>query len=238
MSAWITIILVGLLSAPEVPALIPQRLSKPGRAAPPMIATAWHLAPEKVLTREEVQQILAAAKRRDLRDYVFFTLAANTGLRLCEVIHIRGENLDRGQFTITRRKKRVLRPELIDVPDGLYELAKKWTNGSPDYLFPGRQAPCFINHLKGEPEKVCDGGHASKRNLQRRWGMCCEDAGVKMRGRGIHTLRHYAISEFYDQHRDLRAAQLFAGHSSPMITRVYAHVRDMKEKVKAMEVTL
>jgi integrase len=203
-----------------------------------VIESAWRLTPEKVLTRSEVQQILAAAKQRSLRDYLFFCVAANTGLRLCEVIHLRREDVVQGQLRITRRKKKKLRPEVIDIREDLYAMLVKWAAYKPGWLFPGAQKACQIKHLNGETETVCSGWHVSRRNMQHRWSVHVRAVGLSMHGRGIHTLRHYAISEFYDKHRDLRAAQLYAGHSSPAITTTYAHVREMAAKVKAVEVTL
>ena len=203
-----------------------------------VIESAWRLTPEKILTRADVQRILALAKERSNRDYVFLCIAANVGLRLCEIVHLRRDDVVEGRLRITRRKKKKLRPEVIDVSPSLFMLLQKWAAIHPGWLFPGKQAPCLIRHLSGDVEQVCHGRHASKRNLQHHWGKYVTAAGLSMRGRGIHTLRHYAISEFYDQHKDLRAAQLFAGHSSPAITTVYAHVRDMAEKIQAVEVTL
>ena len=95
-----------------------------------------------------------------------------------------------------------------------------------------------IRRSNGEKEQVCPGGHVSLRAIQRRWELTVAEAGLRVPGRGIHSLRHYAVSQFYAKHRDLRAAQIFAGHSSSQITERYASVLDMKDKINAMEAVL
>ena len=203
-------------------------------------SSTWSLPREKVLTRDEVNKVLALAQDRDARDYVFFAISANTGLRLSEVIHIRQCDIQDGRLRITRRKKKKLTPQVIDVPPALWELMAEWGQmfEGMEFIFPGKAASCVIKHRRGAPETVCEGGHVSRRNVQRRWRLTLQEAGLVMAGRGIHTLRHYAVTEFYAATRDLRAAQMYAGHSSSSITERYAHVLEMREKVHAMKPSL
>lgn len=84
----------------------------------------------------------------------------------------------------------------------------------------------------------CPGGHICRREIQSRWRGYLETLGLYVPGRGIHSLRHYAVTEFYTRHRDLRATQEFVKHSSSAITENYAHVVDMKEKINDVEPTL
>ena len=203
----------------------------------------WNLPVEKILSREEMSRILEVSKQRSARDYVYFATCANLGLRLSEVAHIRRDDVLRNsQLRVTRRKKKVLQPTVIDILPSVSAMLNEWGQMFDGYLFPGNSAPCVIHRSrKGvllEPEQVCNGGHISLRCIQRNWAMIVAEAGLRMHGRGIHSTRHFAITEFYDKHRDLRAAQLYAGHSNSAITERYASVRDMKEKVNAMEAML
>lgn len=200
----------------------------------------WNLPAEKILTRDEMARILAIAKERSARDYVFLATCANTGLRLSEVAHIKADDvLPRNQLRVTRRKKKVLQPTIIDIVPTLAAMLCEWKQMHDGYLFLGECSPCEIVRLKEgkaqPPEKVCGGGHISLRAIQRNWALYVAEAGLRMHGRGIHSTRHFAISEFYDKQRDLRACQLFAGHSNSAITERYASVRDMREKVNQME---
>ncbi len=199
--------------------------------------TSWSLPRAKSLTRDEVTRILDAAKQRDAIGYVFFATAANTALRLCEVLHLRKADLEDGRIRITRRKKKRLAPEWIDVVPALWNILKEWGQmfEDDDFVFPGKASACFIHRRNGKIDQACSGGHASKRNMQRKWMLALKDCGLSMAGRGVHSLRHFAVTEFYSNTRDLRASQLFAGHSSSFMTERYAHVVDMKERVYAIK---
>ena len=203
----------------------------------------WNLRIEKILQRDEMSRILGIAKERSARTYTFLATCANTGLRLSEVGHIHADDvLPRCQLRITRRKKRTLQPIVIDISPQLAAILEEWKQMFDGYLWPGNAKPCIIHRSKKgvalEPEYACQGGHISLRVIQRDWALICAEAGLRMHGRGIHSTRHFAITEFYDKHRDLRAAQVFAGHSSSQMTEKYAAVREMKEKVNAMEAML
>ena len=200
--------------------------------------SSYGLPVEKIITPEDVRSILAIAKKHSERDHLFFCVAANTGLRLSEVGHLMVDDvLSNNRLLVTRRKKKELRPEIIDVAAPIHamlvERAKQYECG---YLFPGRCAPCFIRHRSKPPEQFCIGGHTSLRDIQRRWSLTIAEAGLLMRGRGIHSLRHTAITSVYNTTRDILKAQIFAGHSSPTITMSYAHVLDMQETLAKMPV--
>jgi integrase len=202
--------------------------------------TVWNLASEKILQREEMARILGIAKERSARTYTFLVTCANTALRLSEVGHIRADDvLPRCQLRVTRRKKKVLQATVIDISPHLAAILDEWKQMFDGYLWPGNAAPCIIHRSKKgvrlPDEQVCNGGHISLRVIQRDWALFVAEAGLRMHGRGIHSTRHFGITEFYDKHRDLRAAQVFAGHSSSQMTEKYAAVREMKEKVNAME---
>lgn len=194
-----------------------------------------------MLERDQMGIVMKLAREEEPTwMYVLVALLANCGLRICEGLHVKKSDIHGDQLEVTRRKKKILRPERIDIGQGLSKILAEWSEmfQPEEYIFPGTCGPCVIHRLDGTEETVCNGGHVSKRSVQRRWQLIVARAGLAMRGRGIHCTRHYAISEFYDKHKDLRAAQLFAGHSSPDMTVKYAQVREMKEKVQAMEATL
>jgi integrase len=202
-------------------------------------ASTWSLAPEKIVLKPDLQRVLAAAKEMDAWFYVFLATAINTGLRMCEVLHIRREDLLDNRLRVTRRKKKALKPEIIEVVPPLWALLSEWGRTfDSGWMFPGACGPCDIEHSNGERTRVCGGAHASKRTVQVKWRALLTGLGLYVKGRGIHTTRHYSITEFYAKYRDLRAAQMFAGHSSSTTTERYAKVLDMREKVHGMEATL
>lgn len=203
----------------------------------------WTLADSKIITPEQVTAILARAKQYGetdpswFRDYEFWTIGVNTGLRLSEVGHVEVDDILPTRLMVVRRKKRRLHPAPIDVMPHVHEiLRKRAAEVGTGYLFPGRCKPCVVHRRKTGVEQVCIGGHASLRNIQRRWRLLLEEMGLYQHGRGIHSLRHTAITQMYKLTKDLRKAQVFAGHSSSAITERYAHVVDMQETLAAMPV--
>jgi integrase len=201
--------------------------------------TSWSFPRAKTLTPNECRGILSKASDTDPRLYVFLVIAANTALRLCEVLHLRAEDVIDGQLRIVRRKKKQLRAEMIDVTPALSTILTDWSDMYSDgWLFPGKVKPCIINRSNGIQERICDGGHMAKRVIQARWESLLRSMDLYMIGRGIHSLRHFGITAFYARHRDLRAAQVFAGHSSSTMTERYARVIEMREKVHAMSTIL
>ena len=209
------------------------------------------LGDAKIITPEEVGQILQRAKEAgDMdpmfhRDYEFMAIAVNTGLRLSEVAHIEKGDVLPSRIMMTRRKKRHLQAAPIEVMPAVMEILRRRASGVEDgYIFPGRAQPCIIHRSKTHrdtkvrtqwTEQVCIGGHCSLRSIQRRWRLLITELGLYKYGRGIHSLRHTAITEIYRLTKDLRKAQVFAGHSSSKITEVYAHVLDLQESLNVMK---
>lgn len=210
----------------------------------------WSLHDAKIITPEDVHVILQRAKEAgDMdqmyqRDYDFMAVAVNSGLRLSEVAHIEKGDVLPTRLMMTRRKKRHLHPAPIEVMPAVMEILKRRAADVEDgYVFPGRAQPCEIHRSKTDKvtkartqwtEQVCVGGHCSLRSIQRRWRLLITELGLYKYGRWIHSLRHTAITAIYKMTRDLRKAQVFAGHSSSKITETYAHVVDLQESLNAM----
>lgn len=205
----------------------------------------WTLADSKIVTTDQARAILARAKELGeldptwLRDYDWFAIAVGTGLRISEVAHIEKGDVLPQRLMVTRRKKKRLHPAPIDVQPAIHELLRKRADAVEEgYIFPGRAKPCYVHRRSGEVEQVCIGGHASMRAIQRRWRLLLEEMGLYQYGRGIHSLRHTAVTNIYALTKDLRKAQVFAGHSSSTITERYAHVCDMKETLASLPVLM
>ena len=81
--------------------------------------SSWSLPEAKIINPDELRRILEVAKKNSERDYVFFTICANTGLRLCEVGHIQKSDVRGDRLTIIRRKKKILKTERIDIVPAL-----------------------------------------------------------------------------------------------------------------------
>lgn len=212
-----------------------------------MNSSSWTPPRDLTLTRDQVKRVLAAAKGsrsavEGLFDYAFFAVAANTGLRVSEVAHLRRDGFlasssdcDEAQLSVIRLKKKQVHLERVDISPALEKILKDYLNvlKESEFIFPGNSKSCDL-----KKKLSCPGSHISVREMQRRWDYYLGKCRLKLAGRGIHMLRHYAVTEFYEKHRDLRAAQVFAGHSSSTITERYAHVVEMREKVRAVDPTI
>ena len=189
------------------------------------------LAPEKKLLKRDLEAILSKAKAASRRDWTFFMVAAQTGLRLCEVLHLRAEDMDGDGLVITRRKRRKPFREIASFPDQVMKLLSEWSKSQKierGFLFEGNSNPCFLRGAK-----ICGGGHVSRRDIQRRWTGYVKGAGIYKRGRGIHCLRHYFCTEAYRQTKDLKFVKDMVGHSSITVTDRYAHTVDLREELKS-----
>lgn len=202
----------------------------------------WNLDTVLVPNREEMSAILNVAKERNARDYVFFAIASHTGLRLCEVAHLKTGDMVNGKLRVTRRKKRVLQPSTVCVSEPIWKLMAEWAQMFDGYIFPGHAKPCVIRRsrkgVRLPDEQACGGDHISLRVIQRDWALIVAEAGLRMPGRGIHQTCHYFATELYAATRDLRATQVALAHSSSTMTEKYAHVVDQKEKINLVKAVL
>lgn len=257
----------------------------------------WSVPTEKVLEPDQLAKVMEIAREHDPKYWLAIAIGSNVGLRISEVMHLKAEDvLALGKLRIMRRKKKVLKSEVVEVNDMiapvLWDAAQERKTG---WLFPGSAAPCvikrapafledrcpackkqiidrkrtekkaeqisafsmhLINDHEWESEKIeawiakvskvvvdpvpgCNGNHLHLRSVQTRWRLIVAQAGLYMRGRGFHTTRHYAITQYVDQYDgNLIEAQMFAGHSSPNITAKYCHPKNLGKRVRAMKGTL
>lgn len=206
---------------------------------------AWRLSDAKLVTRKEVERILAWIKRRDPDGYLLIVTSANSGLRISEVLHLRTKDVlpTTPAILVTRRKKKKFHQETLPLAPDIHALlvarVKQLRSG---WLWPGRAGKCCVARKRlGKiirREWICQGGHLHKRSAQRIWEEASDDLKIRRPLRGIHSLRHYAITEFYRMNRDLRAAQVYAGHSSSAVTEVYTHVVDLEDQVHKIKPVL
>lgn len=199
----------------------------------------WHLKSELVPSRDEMTKVLDLSKITNPRDFVFFTTGSHTGLRVCELAHLKTPDLVNGKVRVVRRKKRTLQESTMEVSKAVWKLLSEWAQMFDGYLFPGNSGPCVIHRSKdGVPagdERVCNGGHIHIRTMQLRWRLMLSMAGLYSPGRGIHQTRHFFATELYRATRDLRATQVALAHSSSSMTERYAHVVDLQEKINLVQ---
>lgn len=111
----------------------------------------------KIPTDAEEQSALDESKGDHPPQYypIFFT-AASTGLRICEIMHLKWEDLLPGNMLqVTRRKKRVLKPEIIDLFPEFAKFLYAYGKGKAGWMWPGLVRPCIIKRKPKFEETNC-----------------------------------------------------------------------------------
>jgi len=160
-----------------------------------------------LLSRDEVQRLIAQASNQKHRTMLMTTYAA--GLRLSEVLHLQIRHIDSARMAIRveQGKGRQDRDTLLP-PRLLEALRAYWTVHRPTgWLFPGK-----------DPSRPM---HPS--SLQKAYLTAKRRAGLTKPG-GIHTLRHCFATHLLDAGVDLHTIQRLLGHRSITTTMRYWHL--------------
>jgi integrase/recombinase XerD len=161
-----------------------------------------------ILSREEVQRVLAATRNR--KHHTLLATAYATGVRVSELVHLKLTDLDAARGTIrveqgkgAQDRYTILSPHLLD------ELRAYWTTYRPPvWLFPA---------ARGGPGSM-DAG-----SVGRVYDAAKQQAGIHKRG-GIHGLRHAFATHLLEMGVDLHTIQRLLGHRSIQTTMRYLHV--------------
>jgi len=178
----------------------------------------------KAMTESEVESLLAAPDLTDslgLRDKAMLELLYATGLRVSELVTLRGEQLSLAQGVVRVRGKGS-KERLVPLGDE----AQHWIER---YL---REARSAI-HVRPQPALfITQRGASMTRQgfwlLIKRYAII---AGVRS-SLSPHTLRHSFATHLLNHGADLRVVQLLLGHSDLSTTQIYTYVA--REGLKRM----
>jgi len=161
----------------------------------------------------------------NLRDYLIYSLALGTGLRLAEIV---GLNVGDVYTPEGKPRSRIrLRPEIakggragdVFLPDALTAKFRRFLRhkvAKREGLRPNDPLFCNQSRTRISPRRV--------QVAFRTWQV---KAGFD-RLYPFHALRHTAVTNVYRASRDLFLAQRFARHVSPLTTTVYTHPSDQE----------
>jgi integrase/recombinase XerD len=180
---------------------------------------AWAALP-RFLDLDEVDRLLAqpdVSTPRGLRDKALISVLYATGLRVTELISLKGSNLhlDEGYLTCIGKgdKERI-------VPIG--QEATDWVRR---YLAEGRprlaarSSPWLFVNARGGPLS-----RVGFWKLLKEYGL---KAGLP-RNISPHVLRHSFATHLLDRGADLRAIQMMLGHADLSTTQIYTHVLEAR----------
>ena len=161
---------------------------------------------DPIRKRTDIEKIKSVLLENNYRDYLFFEVGINTGLRISDILKLKVSDI-RGKYYIELKEQKtgklkkfrmnnILRSELEDYilakNDNNYLFESFRTSGNP---LERTRAYCILNHAA----KV---------------------AGVKIK-MGTHTMRKTFGFHFYQQTKDIALLQVLFNHSSPSVTLRY-----------------
>lgn len=156
------------------------------------------------LEKEQVDELLQAAKTCSERDYLLLRFMWRTGVRVSEVINVTPSDIEFKNGVVNIRKAKGGRQRRVPLDEDTLKMLS-------DYILE-------LNILEDQPI------FAIKRtqvfNLVKKYGNM---VGVKIHP---HTLRHSFAIHLVRQGTDLRRLQLMLGHTSLSITQVYLQFND------------
>jgi site-specific recombinase XerD len=173
-----------------------------------------------LLSREEVQQLLAAASHPTHR--VMFLTAYATGVRLNELRLLRVSDIDSARMTIRVEQGKGRKDRYTVLSASLLEaLRAHWRRQRPTtWLFPGRT---------GRP--------LDPSGVQRAYTVAKRRAGITKPG-GIHALRHAFATHLLEAGVDLHTIQRLLGHQSITTTTRYWHLTHASLTTQAAKLDL
>lgn len=161
-----------------------------------------------VPTREEVRQLLAAA--RTPRDHAFLSLAYATGLRVSELVALQVQHIDAEAGLIRVVDGKGGKDRVVPLsPVLLSTLRRYWAAVRParPWLFAGQDG---IRHLS------IQSGQGIVRSTARRVGLT--------RWISTHSLRHACATHMLEDGVDVRLVQQILGHANLLTTARYLRV--------------
>jgi site-specific recombinase XerD len=160
-----------------------------------------------ILSRDEVQRLIAHAARPKQRTMLLTTYAA--GLRLSEVLHLQIRHIDSARMAIRVEQGKGGKDRDTLLPPRLLEaLRAYWTVHRPTgWLFPGKDPARPM-----DPSSLQKAYHTAKRR-----------AGIRKSG-GIHALRHAFATHLLEAGVDVHTIQRLMGHRSITTTMRYWHL--------------
>jgi site-specific recombinase XerD len=169
-----------------------------------------------VLTREEVQEILAGIRIAVYR--VCLVTLYTCGLRLREGTHLHPSDID-GERKVVHVHGKGRRDRIVPIPERtLVLLREHWkTHRSRDWLFPAPTRRGLKHSLAHQ------GGPVTRSSLQSCLRRAVQRSSVRKKA-SVHSLRHSYATHLLEAGVDLRIIQGYLGHSSPKTTSLYTHL--------------
>ena len=175
----------------------------------------------KVLSRDEVDRIIASATARDgaegLRLGCMVELLYASGLRISELTSLRFDVLARDPAYLMIRGKGG-KDRLAPLNDAARRAVKAYLQVRKIFLPKGDAANPWLFPSRGR------GGRLTPRRFAQLLDESASDAGIDPARVSPHVLRHAFATHLLEGGADLRVVQKLLGHADIATTQIYTHV--------------
>jgi integrase/recombinase XerD len=175
----------------------------------------------KVLSREEMDRLIAAAGARDggqgLRLACMVELAYASGLRISELTALTLAALARDPAYLVVRGKGG-NERLAPLNAAARAAVKAYLEARPQFLPKGDKANPWLFPSRGA------GGRLTPRRFAQLLDEAAADAGIDPARVSPHVLRHAFATHLLEGGADLRVVQTLLGHADIATTQIYTHV--------------
>jgi integrase/recombinase XerD len=178
----------------------------------------------KVLSREEVDRLIAASRRKDESDggrmATLLEILYATGLRVSELVTLPLAAVERDPTVLVVRGKGG-KERLVPLSDPARTAIASWLHVRAAMLDDGESSR-FLFPSRGRA------GHLTRQRFAQLLKEAALAAGIDAARVSPHVLRHAFASHLLAGGADLRSVQLMLGHADIATTQIYTHVLDEK----------
>ena len=175
----------------------------------------------KVLSRDEVERLIAAASARDgaqgLRLACLIEITYASGLRVSELLALPLTALARDPAFLMVRGKGG-KERLAPLNDAARTAVKAWLEVRKTFIPKGDAANPWLFPSRGK------GGRLTARRFSQLLGEAAAGAGIDPARVSPHVLRHAFATHLLEGGADLRVVQTLLGHADIATTQIYTHV--------------
>jgi integrase/recombinase XerD len=181
----------------------------------------------KALSESEVETLIGAPDIETpagLRDKAMIELMYATGLRVTELVSLKGEQINLRQGVL-RVMGKGSKERLVPLGEHASEWVERYLRDARSALFPGARTDALFITQRGEAMTRQAFWYLIKRHALK--------AGV--RALSPHVLRHSFATHLLNHGADLRVVQLLLGHTDLSTTQIYTFIaRENLKKLHAM----
>jgi len=182
----------------------------------------------KILSREEVDRLIAASRGKDETDggrmATLLEILYATGLRVSELVTLPLVAVERDPTVLVVRGKGA-KERLVPLGDPARAAIASWLHARAAMVDDGETSR-FLFPSRGRT------GHLTRQRFAQLLKEAALAAGIDPARVSPHVLRHAFASHLLEGGADLRSVQMMLGHADIATTQIYTHVLD--EKLRAL----